>query len=146
MDSVAEFDAIRQMVADHWTTTGGAPRTYVLWPNEPADPPQQPTDRADASYPARFIGIEIAYSAASMLTYGDDQVDGELLVGFFVQPGAGEKVLRQDYEAFRTMVDDHGDEAGLQFLTPVLGDGIADEEFPWYLREGHFPFVRIQAR
>lgn len=146
MTAVEELDAIRQMVADHWTDLSGAARTYVLWPNEPADPPQQPADPSDAAYPAHFLAVEVTYTSARLLTYEDDEIEGELLVGFFVQPGAGESVLRQDYDAFRAMVYDHGDEAGLQFLAPVLGDGMADAEFPWYVREARFPFTRMQER
>lgn len=145
MDFTQEYDAIRQMITDHWRDAG-APRTHVHFPNEPAAPPEQPESRDDPDWPARFIVVDVRYELASFSTYADDEVDGVLVVGFLIQPGGGEGLQRADFDAFRTMVYDHGDQAELQFLAPTLTDAFVEEDFPWYIREGLFPFKRFQSR
>lgn len=145
MTFVEEYDAIRQLITDRWRSAG-TPRTYVLYPNEPYEPPAQPEDRNDADFPARFIAVMVRYELADFSTYTDDEIDGVLVVGFFIQPGGGEELLRSDFEAFRTMVNTYGDQANLSFLAPSLGDPIVEEDYPWYVREGLFPFKRFQSR
>lgn len=136
-----EIEAIRQLFEDWWTDC------RVIFPGEEDEPPL-PVDEGDPAFPARFIALAVDYSPSDRITYGGtNEVRARLVVSRWVQRagGAADESLRDLGDKLKTMVDQHGDVAGLTFTGEHTESAdVVEEEFPFLGRAFAFEFVRFE--
>jgi hypothetical protein len=113
---------------------------------------KRPPSSGDPANPAKYIAYETDYTSAQQITFdGDEQVDGRLRFGIWVESETGEEADPASRALWDALRDLFIGPYGVPVAQPIAGvlnvrsavPGAVAVEGTWYGRTMEFPFIRF---